>query len=87
MISTQPQVIAITDAVYSGGYALRLTFSDGTVQRVDFEPFLRSARNPAIRDFLDVERFKSFRIECGDLMWGDFELCFPIIELYQGKVS
>ena len=66
---------------------MRLAFDDGKTQTIDFEPFLRAARNPAIRDFLDMEKFKSFRIEHGNLMWGDFELCFPIADLYSGRIQ
>ena len=78
---------AVTSAAYAGGYTLRIDFTDGKRQVVDFEPFLRAARNPAIREFLDPERFKAFRIEYGDLLWGDCDLCFPIMDLYQGKIA
>jgi hypothetical protein len=79
--------ISVTKAEYAGGYKLRVGFSDGKTQLIDFGPFLRSAKNPAIRDFLDLERFKTFRIEYGDLPWGDYDLCFPIMDLYQGKIT
>lgn len=35
-----PATINITAAEQVGDYALRLTFDDGTVQTVDFKPFL-----------------------------------------------
>ena len=85
--ATERFVIAVTRAEYAGGFMLRVAFSDGTTQSVDFEPFLRSARNPAIRDFLDTEKFKRFKVEEGDLMWGDYEPCFPIADLYHGKIA
>jgi len=28
-----------------------------------------------------------FKIEFGDLVWHDYELCFPIIDLYENVVS
>jgi hypothetical protein len=80
-------VLAVTAAEHAGGYKLRIDFSDGKRQLVDFEPFLRSARNPAIRDFLAPDRFKAFRIEYGDLLWGDYDLCFPVMDLYQGRIA
>ena len=84
--ATARLVIAVTSAEYAGGYKLRVGFSDGKAQLVDFEPFLRRAKNPALRDFLDVEKFKTFRIEFGDLLWGDYDLCFPITDLYDGRI-
>jgi hypothetical protein len=75
---------SITDATPSGGYRLKITFSDGHVSDVDFEPFLRASKHPDIRKFLERERFDTYRIECGNLVWGDYELCFPLESLYEG---
>jgi hypothetical protein len=63
-----------------------LRFSDGRIVTVDFEPFLRRSRHPDVRKYLDPESFQSYRLEHGDLMWGDFELCFPIADLYEGRI-
>ncbi len=30
--------------------------------------------------------FKSFSISYGDIVWNDFELCFPIWDLHEGKI-
>jgi len=79
--------IAVTQADYASGFRLRISFTDGKTHIVDLEPFLRAARNPAIRDFLELRKFKAFRIEYGDLMWGDYDLCFPVADLYQGKIA
>ena len=78
--------LEITGLARTGDYRLRLSFSDGKEQEVDFLPFLSSARHPAIRAFLAPERFAAYRLEYGDLVWGDFELCFPIIDLYENHL-
>ena len=78
--------IAIVDVEQIASYCLRLTFDDATVQAVDFLPFLSSSHHPAIRAYLDPEHFASFRLEYGDLLWGDFELCFPIADLYENRL-
>jgi hypothetical protein len=78
--------INITTAEYSGDYALRLCFDDGTVQTVDFKPFLSLSRHPAIRAYLEPELFAGFRIEYGELVWGDYDLCFPIADLYHNQL-
>ena len=68
-------------------YRLELTFSDGHVSSVDFEPFLRASLNPGTRRFLDEKRFKSFALTHGNLVWGDYEMCFPIEDLYECRIS
>lgn len=81
------RIIQIVHVAYAGEYRLDIEFQDGTTQQIDFEPFLRRAKNPDIHDFLDIDRFRTYRLEYGDLVWGDMELCFPIMDLYHGKIS
>lgn len=76
----------ITVAEYVSGYKLRLTFNDGVVRVMDFEPFLRKARNPDLTQYRQLRKFKSFRLHYGDLMWGDYEMIFPIMDLYRGEI-
>jgi hypothetical protein len=78
--------IAVVQAEHSGTYQLRLVFSDGRERIVDFGPFLDSSAHPAIRSFLEPEKFASFRVEQGGLLWGDYDLCFPVADLYEGRV-
>jgi hypothetical protein len=70
-----------------GDYRLTLYFDDGTVQTVDFFPFLSHARHPEIRAFLDPARFSDYRLEYGELVWGDYALCFPIMDLYRNRIE
>ena len=79
-------VIAIKEAKYLGDYRIQISFSDGKERIIDFEPFLKKALNPMTTKFLDKTLFADFEIEHGDLMWNDFEMCFPIWDLYEGKV-
>ena len=78
--------IAIIEARALSDYRLALQFDDGHVQEVDFMPFLSASHHPAIRAFLDPARFATYRIEYGDLIWGDYELCFPIADLYENRL-
>lgn len=80
------QYIEVTEAKYVSGYKLRLSFNDGTVRIVDFGPFLKKAHNPDTTDYRDLKKFKGFHLNHGDLMWGDFQMIFPIMDLYQGNV-
>ena len=80
------QIIQAVSATEIGDYKLRIAFDDDTTQEIDFKPFLASALHPDIRAYLDPQRFSSFRIEYGDLVWGDYDLCFPIIDLYKNQL-
>lgn len=79
-------VISINRAEYLGDYRIKLWFSDGKEKEVDFGIFLRNARNPMARKYIDKKLFSNFRIEYGDVIWNDYELCFPIWDLYEGTV-
>lgn len=76
----------IVEAEYVSGYKIRLTFNDGLVRVMDFEPFLRKALNPGITKYRQLRNFKKFHLYYGDLMWGDFDMIFPITDLYHGTI-
>jgi hypothetical protein len=82
-----PATINITAAQQMGDYTLRLCFDDHTVQTVDFKPFLTRSRHPDIRAFLEPARFTVFRIEYGELVWEDYDLSFPVIDLYRNQLD
>lgn len=82
-----PATLNITAVVEVGEYTLRLSFDDGTVQTVDFKPFLSLSRHPDIRAYLDPVRFAAYRIKYGELVWGDYDLCFPIADLYLNRLT
>lgn len=86
MNTDAPQYLEVIEAKYVSGYNLLLTFNDDAVRVVDFGPFLAKARNPDTTDYRDLKKFKSFRIKDGDLVWGDYQMIFPIMDLYGGKL-
>lgn len=79
--------INIISAIQTGEYRIRLVFDDNTVQEVDFKPFLVRSHHPDIRAYLEPVRFAGFRVEYGELVWGDYELCFPVISLYRNTIE
>ena len=79
-------VIEITQAACLSDYCIRLKFNDCNESVVDFEPFLRNSRHPEIRKYLVLELFKQFKIEYGGLIWNDYDLCFPIADLHEGRI-
>ncbi|MBF0377415.1 MAG: DUF2442 domain-containing protein [Desulfamplus sp.] len=79
-------VVNIEYAEYVESYKLNLRFSDGTERTVDFSGFLSSSLNPMIKKYLNTKKFREFTVEYGDLFWNDYDLCFPIADLYEGRI-
>jgi len=79
--------INIASALQTSAYRLRLLFDDNTVQDLDFGPFLAHSHHPDIRAYLDPERFADFKVQYGELVWGDYDLCFPVIDLYNNAIE
>ncbi|NEX18214.1 MAG: DUF2442 domain-containing protein [Halochromatium sp.] len=82
-----PEIINILSAEQVAPYCLHLRFDDGTEQVVDFKPFLSRAVHPDLRAWLQPDKFARFRLEYGELVWGDYELCFPMIDLYHNDIA
>ncbi|MGF1585970.1 MAG: DUF2442 domain-containing protein [Bacteroidales bacterium] len=79
--------LKIDSAKYLSDYAIRIRFSDGTEKLVDFKPFLLKALHPSVKKYLDEKKFKNFIVIDGNLNWNDYELIFPIWDLYNGKID
>jgi hypothetical protein len=79
-------VISINKADYIEEYKIKFTFSDGIEKIVDFYGFLSGAKNPMTKKYLDKQLFKTFTISYGDIIWNDYEMCFPIWDLHEGRI-
>jgi hypothetical protein len=85
---TEPvDVIEITEANYINDYDIKISFNDGTTQVVDFKPFLSKALHPSISKYLDLSLFSEFKVSNGNLNWNDYDMIFPIHDLYEGKIG
>jgi hypothetical protein len=82
----QEELIEITSAKYIGDFAIRVFFNDGYNRLVDFKPFLESSFHPSIRKYLDENKFVQFKIVDGNLNWNDYDLIFPVDDLYNGEL-
>jgi hypothetical protein len=78
--------IQIVSAQHAGDYRIRMEFGDGKAHEVDFRPFLVGSQHPNIRAFLNPKRFAGYRVEFGELIWGDYQLCFPVADLYDNQI-
>ncbi len=82
----QVELIEIKTTNYIGDFAIRIFFSDGSNRLVDFKQFLESSLHPSIRKYIEEDRFKQYQIIDGNLNWNNYDLIFPIEDLYQGKL-
>jgi hypothetical protein len=39
-----------------------------------------------LKKYLDLTVFKNFTLRDGDIDWNDYELCFPISDIYEGHL-
>jgi hypothetical protein len=82
---TNPKAIRSVD--YLGPCKLALQFDDGHQSTLDFGPFLKRSAHPSIRAYLNVRKFRNFTLEEGFLHWNDFDLVFPMADLYDGSIK
>ncbi|HTH83684.1 MAG TPA: DUF2442 domain-containing protein [Mucilaginibacter sp.] len=80
-------VLEVKAANYIGDYAIRISFSDGSEKLVNFKSFLMKSVHPSISKYLDEKQFLQFKIIAGNLNWNDYDLIFPVHDLYEGAIS
>lgn len=85
--NSENEVIKIKNAKYLSDFALRITFNNGIEKLIDFKPFLSNAIHPSVKKYFNETLFKNFKIVDGNLNWNDYELIFPISDLYNGKIE
>lgn len=84
---SDPQKISITEAHYTAGYSIEMTFSDNTSKTINFEPYMIKSSLPNINKYLDKGKFRKFLIVNGNLIWKNDEMTFPIKDLHSGKLN
>lgn len=85
--SKEDKVITISKAKYLCDYVLEIEFDDGIIQIVDFAPFLTTSPHPEVKKYLNVLLFKDFIVKNGQLYWNDYDLIFPVTNLYNNDVK
>ncbi len=79
--------LRIESAKYLSDFVIRLNFSDGTERLVDFKAFLSKSYHPSVKKYLDEKTFSKFSLTDGNLNWNDYEMIFPLADLYAGKIG
>ena len=79
-----PDNLSIVKSEYIDNYMIRLLFSDGTVNEVDFGNYLFKYPHPQYDKYRNLSKFKSFKVNNhGDIYWGKYgDLMFPVENLY-----
>ena len=80
------EIITVTKAKHARGHRLEIEFSDGIRRVVDFMPFLKRFRHPAYDKYMTVSGFKKYKIIGGNINWDDYNMIFPVEDLYRGEI-
>lgn len=79
--------LKIDKATYLSDFAIRIKFNDGVHKLVDFKPFLSKSIHPSIKKYFNERFFSKFNLVDGNLNWNNYDLVFPINDLYKGAVD
>ena len=84
----EKKTIRVEKAHYVDGYKTEIEFNDHIVKTVDFGNFLAKHSHPQYDKYKDTDLFKQFKIEAGNLVWGEnWDLIFPVMQLYRGTIK
>ena len=76
----------VINATYLNDYTIELVFDDKKRQLIDFLPALRN--NPVCKKYLDMDEFKKFKIEDGNIVWGrNWDMIFTPESLYYNTLN
>ncbi len=78
--------INVIEAVYVKNFRLKVFFDDGSSQTVDLSEFLGNPPNPVYKKYLKEKNLKNFEIINGNVNWNDYEMIFPVADLYRGVI-
>ncbi len=79
-------LIEIESAKFVGDFKIDILFKNGTQRLVCFKAFLEASSHPSIKKYLNEDRFVEFKIIDGNLNWNDYDLIFPVYDLYVGQI-
>ena len=78
---------SVVDAKHIKDTSIEIVFNDGKRRVINFNKFFNTHSHPQYNKYRKEENFKKFKIENGNIVWGkDWDMIFPIYELYTGKI-
>ena len=60
----------IVSAKYVAPLKVELHFNDGIIKTIDVGAFIRKHPHPQYNSYLNENKFKKFKIEFGNIVWG-----------------
>ncbi len=81
------KIVTNVKAEYLQNWRIKIQFDDGTEKTIDFKPFIEESNHPEIKKYLNETLFQDFDIVNGNLNWNDYDMIFPVWDLYQGKIT
>lgn len=79
--------LSVIGANYISGLKIEVEFDDKKKRVIDFTQFFKTHSHPQYNKYAKPELFKKFKIENGNVVWGkNWDMIFPVVELYKGKV-
>lgn len=82
--------IKITSAKYFEDYKIKFKFSNGKTTVVDFGYFILTHKSPHVKPFIDLNKFKKFKIMNGRNIswkeWNDYDMGFEFSDLYKDGI-
>jgi hypothetical protein len=79
--------LKVLSAKYVSDYIINVAFSNGSEKQVNFKLFLENAMNPSAKKYLNKKKFMKFDIIDGNINWNDYDMIFPVWDLYIGKIA
>ena len=77
--------LSIVSAKYVAPLKVELHFNDDTVKTIDVGAFIKKHPHPQYNSYLNEKKIKKFKIEFGNIVWGEnWDLIFPIEKLHTG---
>ena len=78
----------ITGATDAGNLSVELSFSDQTTRVVDIGEYIRQHPHPQYNKYLDPRKFRTFKLEQGNIVWGkNWDLIFPVEQLHAASIT
>jgi subtilase family serine protease len=82
------KTLYIVNAKVVDNLSVLLYFNDNTRQVVDIGSYIHNHPHPQYNKYLNPRQFAKFKIENGNIVWGDdWDLIFPMENLYRGKAE
>lgn len=88
MTARDMKQIQVENARYVDGFKVEIEFNYHSIKTIDFGDFLAKHPHPQHDKYKNIELFKQFKIESGNLVWGEnWDLIFQINQLYRGTIK